>query len=125
MEIGKLIETRHKELGFSLEEAGNAVGVGKSTVKKRESGKIQNMRREANKLNLDPSLFINAGDLPPFDKETFKNALFAGVGSPQLEMKKSPSIDGLPKDEQAILSIYRITPPEIIHSKNTGHLCPV
>lgn len=38
---------------------------------------------------------------------------------------KSPSIDGLPKDEQAILSIYRITPPEIIHSKNTGHLCPV
>ena len=118
MEIGKLIEARRKELGFSLEEVGNAVGVGKSTVKKWESGKIQNMRRDkialiANKLNLDPSLFINAGDLPPFDKEAFKNALFAGVGSPQLEMKKSPSIDGLPKDEQAILSIYRMTPPEM------------
>lgn len=33
MEIGKIIEKRRKELVFSLEEVGNAVGVGKSTVK--------------------------------------------------------------------------------------------
>jgi transcriptional regulator with XRE-family HTH domain len=117
MEIGKLIEARRKELGFSLEEVGNAVGVGKSTVKKWESGKIQNMRRDkialiANKLNLDPSIFIHASNLPPFDIEDFKNALFAGVGKPQVEMKKSPSNDGLLPDEQAVLSIYRMTPPE-------------
>ena len=34
MNIGKIIEERRKELGLTLEEVGNAVGVSKSTVKK-------------------------------------------------------------------------------------------
>ena len=64
MQIGKIIEARRKELGYSLEEVGKAVGVGKSTVKKWESGAIANMRRDkiallAEKLNLDPALFID------------------------------------------------------------------
>ena len=37
-EIGNLIYDRRKELGLTLEEVGNAVGVSKSTVKKWENG---------------------------------------------------------------------------------------
>lgn len=45
-EIGNLIYDRRKELGLTLEEVGNAVGVSKSTVKKWENGFISNMRRD-------------------------------------------------------------------------------
>lgn len=37
---------RRKELGLTLEEVGNIVGVSKSTVKKWESGYIENMKRD-------------------------------------------------------------------------------
>lgn len=45
-EVGNLIRNRRKELGLTLEEVGNAVGVSKSTVKKWEDGYITNMRRD-------------------------------------------------------------------------------
>ena len=45
-ELGDRIKQRRKELGLTLEEVGNAVGVGKSTVKKWETGFISNMRRD-------------------------------------------------------------------------------
>lgn len=40
------IYSRRKELGLSLEEVGRRVGVSKSTVKKWESGFIENMKRD-------------------------------------------------------------------------------
>lgn len=40
------IQKRRKELGLTLEEVGNMVGVSKSTVKKWETGHIKNMRRD-------------------------------------------------------------------------------
>lgn len=46
MEIGKIINKRRTELGLTLEEVGNAVGVSKSTVKKWEDGFISNMKRD-------------------------------------------------------------------------------
>lgn len=45
-DIGNPIYNRRKELGLTLEEVGNAVGVSKSTVKKWENGFISNMRRD-------------------------------------------------------------------------------
>lgn len=45
-EVGNLIRARRKELGLTLEDVGNAVGVSKSTVKKWEDGYISNMRRD-------------------------------------------------------------------------------
>ena len=58
-EIDRLIYSRRKELGLTLEEVGNAVGVSKSTVKKWENGFITNMRRDkieklANVLQVSP-----------------------------------------------------------------------
>lgn len=65
MQLGSIIYKRRKELGMTLEELGNAVGVSKSTVKKWESGIIANMRSDkiaelARALNLDPWILIGA-----------------------------------------------------------------
>lgn len=45
MEIKDKIRERRLELGLTLEEVADAVGVAKSTVKKWESGQIQSMRQ--------------------------------------------------------------------------------
>ena len=62
-DIGKIIHTQRIALGLTLEEVGNAVGVGKSTVKKWEDGFISNMKRDkiallANVLQVSPVTFI-------------------------------------------------------------------
>ena len=64
MNIGSYIHYRRKELGLTLEDVGKAVGVGKSTVKKWESGDIANMRRDkiallSKILQTSPIVFIN------------------------------------------------------------------
>lgn len=46
MDMGKKIEMLRKERGLTLEELGEKVGVGKSTVRKWENGMIANMRRD-------------------------------------------------------------------------------
>lgn len=46
MEVKDRIRERRQELGLTLEQVGNFVGVSKSTVKKWESGLISNMRRD-------------------------------------------------------------------------------
>lgn len=63
MDIGTLIHTRRKELDLTLEEIGNYVGVGKSTVKKWETGAIANIKRDkiaklAKILQLNPVMFV-------------------------------------------------------------------
>lgn len=67
--IGKLISERRKELGLTLEDVGNIVGVGKSTVKKWESGLISNMRRDkisllAKALQIKPTELIGEDPEP-------------------------------------------------------------
>ena len=62
-DIGKIIHSQRIALGLTLEEVGNAVGVGKSTVKKWEDGFISNMKRDkiallANVLQVSPVTFI-------------------------------------------------------------------
>lgn len=64
MTIGEFIHRRRTELGLTLEDIGNATGVGKSTVKKWETGFISNMRRDrinalAKILKVSPIIFIN------------------------------------------------------------------
>lgn len=63
MNIGDIIYSRRQELKLTLEDVGTAVGVGKSTVKKWESGHIENMKRDkiallAQVLQLNPVTFI-------------------------------------------------------------------
>jgi len=46
MEIQDKIKKRREELGLTYEEIGNVVGVSKSTVRKWETGMIENMRQD-------------------------------------------------------------------------------
>ena len=77
-EIGKKIFERRKALGLTLEDVGNAVGVGKSTVRKWEKGMIKNMKRDkiaalAQLLQMDPVEFV----MPP-EKPQLNLRMFAG-----------------------------------------------
>ena len=75
-DIGNLIHDRRLELGLTLEDVGRSVGVGKSTVRKWESGLIRNMgidkvSRLASVLNLPHAALIPSGwdDDTPFTSE--------------------------------------------------------
>jgi repressor LexA len=59
MNTSDLIKSRRLELGLTLEQVAQYVGVGKSTVRKWETGYIKNMRRDklaklAEILNISP-----------------------------------------------------------------------
>lgn len=63
MEIGEKIKYLRTRQGMTLEELGEKVGVGKSTVRKWETGAIANMRRNkiaslADALNVSPSYLM-------------------------------------------------------------------
>ena len=45
-EIANKIKARRQELGLTLEDVARAVGVGRSTVRKWETGMIKNMGRD-------------------------------------------------------------------------------
>lgn len=76
MSFGDLIKTRRQQLGLTLEQVGNHCGVGKSTVRKWETGMIQNMRRDkiallAQILRINPVdlIGVDADEVPPEDSE--------------------------------------------------------
>lgn len=63
MDFGQKIKQIRKSKGMSLEQVGDIVGVGKSTVRKWETGDIANMRRDkiaklANALDVEPSYLM-------------------------------------------------------------------
>lgn len=63
MDLGEKIKYLRTSQGMTLEEVGDAVGVGKSTVRKWESGQIANMRRDkialvAKALHVTPSYLM-------------------------------------------------------------------
>ena len=67
METKDILRKKRLELGLTYEELGNLVGVGKSTVRKWETGMIDNMRRDniaalAKALNLSPLVLIGIHD---------------------------------------------------------------
>ena len=63
MEMGEKIKMLRTQKSMTLEELGDRVGVGKSTVRKWENGMIANMRRDkiakiANALNCSPAYLL-------------------------------------------------------------------
>lgn len=63
MDIGERIKQLRLEHKMTLEQLGDKVGVGKSTVRKWENGMIENMRRDkidklANALNCSPGFLM-------------------------------------------------------------------
>ena len=78
MTVGERIKNLREKRGYTLEELGEKIGVGKSTVRKWENGMIQNMRRDkiqklAEVLNCSPLYLLGYGDddsLYPISKES-------------------------------------------------------
>ena len=67
MDIGDKIKQLREQKGMTLEELGNKVGVGKSTVRKWETGMIANMRRDkikkvADALDTSPEFLMGWTD---------------------------------------------------------------
>lgn len=67
MTTGERIKFLREKRGYTLEELGERIGVGKSTVRKWENGMIQNMRRDkiqiiANVLGCSPLYILGYGD---------------------------------------------------------------
>ena len=93
-DIGKKMYNRRKELGLTLEEVGNAVGVGKSTVRRWENGMIKNMGRD--KISaLAKVLRMRSVEFVPSDQET--------VTYSYIEEPDDNSIRVLPGDEEYML----------------------
>ncbi len=101
MNIGEKIKTLRLELGLTLEEVGQIAGVGKSTVRKWESGQIANMRRDkiallAKALRVTPAALMgweeNEPPLPaeaipytPMPRIPIMGLVRAGAGGVALE----------------------------------------
>lgn len=96
MEMKDKIKQRREELGLTLEEVGNIVGVGKSTVRKWETGDIANMRRDKI-AKLAVALRTSPAYLLGYD-ETEKTA--------------DPKADGLSPKENELLTLYRGVNPD-------------
>lgn len=78
MEVKDIIKKRREELGLTYEQLGNMVGVGKSTVRKWETGLISNMRRDnivalAKALNVSPALIMGWSEKTEDYKNNLKN----------------------------------------------------
>jgi len=124
-EIAKLIHDRRKELGLTLEEVGNKVGVGKSTVRKWENGMIKNMGSDkvvalARALCIDPvDLVPNnyMGIIKRVEVPTGKR-MFAMDSIPKSELGdfgiKAPEVKEVMMDDdlKAILKIWKISTPK-------------
>lgn len=61
MTMGEIIRNRRHELGLTLQQVGDKIGVGKSTVRKWEIGYIKNVRID-NLIALSEIL-----DIPPIE----------------------------------------------------------
>lgn len=66
MKTNELIKARQQELGLTVREVADRVGVGPITVSRWESGNIANMRRDkisklAKVLDLDPDVLTGYG----------------------------------------------------------------
>ncbi len=80
MELGDLIKYLRQQKGLTLEQVGDAVGVGKSTVRKWETGDIRNMGRDkiaklAKILDTTPDFLINCGESSDPWSQTFRDNL--------------------------------------------------
>ncbi len=67
MDMGQKIKALREQKGMTLEELGDKVGVGKSTVRKWETGIIANMKRDkivkiAKALDVEPSYLMGWND---------------------------------------------------------------
>ena len=93
-EMAQKIKTLRKEKGLTLEQVADVVGVGKSTVRKWETGMIANMRRDKI-ADLAKALGTTPAYLTGWD-----------------EKENSPSELQLTEGEKMMIDIFRLIPED-------------
>ena len=92
--MAQRIKALRQEKGLTLEQVADVVGVGKSTVRKWETGMIANMKRDKI-ASLAKALGTTPEYLMGWDK-----------------IKKSPSEPSLTEGEQLLLNLFRQIPED-------------
>ena len=94
MDMGQKIKKLREEQGMTLEELGSKVGVGKSTIRKWETGIIANMKRDkiakvAHALNVEPAYLMgwDAQETPAPEPNTLA-AHFEGEEFTEAELEE-------------------------------------
>lgn len=95
MELSEKIYMLRKERGLTLEQVGNYVGVGKSTVRKWENGMIENMRRD--KISKLAQCFC----VPPSYLMGWEND-----ESKSAKTEPMPTLPTLSKEDEDMLNTY-------------------
>lgn len=99
MEMGKKIHELRMQKGMTLEELGNIVGVGKSTVRKWENGIIANMKRDKI-LKVSVALGVSPAYLMGWQESTDEEIISLNNVHP-IELKRFPILGeiacGVPK----------------------------
>ena len=139
-EIGNLILNRRKQLGLTLQDVGDAVGVSKSTVKKWESGDISNMRRDkieklAKVLQISPVRLLGVKVQTTVSDETAHSSSYTipamGIMLNRLRRNHHITLEDFAKitgiDESNIKSlengeIFTLKPEEIKNVSDTLHI---
>ncbi len=104
MNFQEKIKALRIEKGMTLEEVGQKVGVGKSTVRKWESGDIKNMRRDkianlAFALGVSPAYLMGWTDDPSIDVA-------------QIVTEPDVVVSRIPPHERQLLDTFRQLNPE-------------
>lgn len=131
MTDGEKLKNRRLELNLTLEEVGNMVGVAKSTVRKWETGMIENMKRDkitllAKALQVSPAFImgIEANESVTIETKeqqlinTISNYLYENSKVTLGEIKRGKKVDVLKSGEEVIatydvelvLKAYEIKP---------------
>lgn len=93
MELQDILKQRREELNLTYEDIGNIVGVSKSTVRKWETGMIENMKTDKIML-LAKALKVSPGYLMGWEDEKEHNE------SNELKTIAAHAIDDLTEEEQ-------------------------
>lgn len=99
--MSEKIHRLRKQHNLTLEEVANIVGVGKSTVRKWETGMIANMRRDKIAL-LAKALHTTPAYLMGWEEPEINSTLFVSDSSDQIPTP----------DEQELLKLFRQIPAE-------------
>lgn len=126
--MAQKIKELRQERGLTLEQVANVVGVGKSTVRKWETGMIANMRRDkiaalAQALGTTPAYLMGWEDedeenphelklVTAFDKLSVDDQIKVSNWVEDYERNPAPPITTLSEAEQALINLFRQVPEE-------------
>ncbi len=128
--MAQKIKDLRQERGLTLEQVANVVGVGKSTVRKWETGMIANMKRDkiaalAQALGTTPAYLMGWQDededeenphelklVTAFDKLSVDDQIIVSNWVEEYEKNPAPPITTLSEAEQALINLFRLVPEE-------------